>query len=165
MGTDDKFVLRKKPAGRILASAHAVEREYAVLDALSKHHSGVPVPRPLLLCNDKSVIGTPFYLMDLERVFRHTESGWNGLVIVQGAVYVDPNMPEAAPDTRRDVYQQMVRCLAALHNAPVRELGLQNFGDPQEESPNAQSISVNVKCHEGAYRESGDKVPGILMAS
>nr|AWK67838.1 ACD [Dunaliella tertiolecta] len=115
MGTDDKFVLRKKPAGRILASAHAVEREYAVLDALSKHHSGVPVPRPLLLCNDKSVIGTPFYLMEF----------------IEGAVYVDPNMPEAAPDTRRDVYQQMVRCLAALHNAPVRELGLQNFGDPQ----------------------------------
>ncbi|KAF5842762.1 kinase-like domain-containing protein [Dunaliella salina] len=115
MGTDDKFVLRKKPAGHILASAHAVEREFAVLDALSKHYSGVPVPRPLLLCSDESVIGTPFYLMEF----------------IKGAVYVDPNMPEAAPDTRQDVYRQMVECLAALHNAPVRKLGLQNFGDPQ----------------------------------
>jgi len=56
-------VLRKKPAGQILASAHAVEREYAVLDALSKS-SSIPVPRPLLLCTDVSVLGTPFYLME-----------------------------------------------------------------------------------------------------
>lgn len=68
IGANDKFVLRKKPAGRILASAHAVEREYAVLDALSRHSCGVPVPQPLLLCTDTSVIGTPFYLMEFIEV-------------------------------------------------------------------------------------------------
>jgi acyl-CoA dehydrogenase family protein 10 len=61
-----RLVLRKKPPGRILASAHAVEREYRALAAVSQ--AGVPVPKPLLLCEDSTVLGTPFYLMAFAQV-------------------------------------------------------------------------------------------------
>ncbi|KAL6744651.1 kinase-like domain-containing protein, partial [Haematococcus lacustris] len=64
------LVLRKKPPGSILKSAHAVEREYRVLAALAKSNSGVPVPTPVALCEDAAVIGTPFYLMEFAKV-RH----------------------------------------------------------------------------------------------
>lgn len=76
-----QYVLRKKPPGKILASAHAVEREHAVLQALAQG-AVLPVPRPLLLCQDDSVLGTPFYLMEYVQVREALGSlgawGWFG---------------------------------------------------------------------------------------
>jgi aminoglycoside phosphotransferase (APT) family kinase protein len=79
-----RMVLRKKPPGKILASAHAVEREFTVLAALSSPNgNGVPVPRPLALCHDPAVLGTPFYLMEFSEgsvfLVRTTPAGgWKG---------------------------------------------------------------------------------------
>ena len=77
LGSGRRLVLRKKPPGQLLASAHAVEREYAVLNALSTAPTSVPVPRPLVLCSDPGPVGTPFYLMEF----------------AEGTVFLDPNLP------------------------------------------------------------------------
>lgn len=106
-----RLVLRKKPPGAILASAHAVEREYAVLTALGSTGS-VPVPRTLFLCEDARVIGTPFFLM----------------AEAQGKIFLDPNLPELGPAARQAVYQAMARTLAGLHSVDPSAVGLAAFG-------------------------------------
>ncbi len=105
-----KFVLRKKPPGRLLPSAHAVEREFRVMRALGS--SDVPVCSMLLLCEDSAIIGTPFIVM------QH----------VPGRVYHDPTLPGLAPDDRSAVYAHMNDVLAALHALCPEELGLAGFG-------------------------------------
>ncbi|KAG1679496.1 hypothetical protein FOA52_011095 [Chlamydomonas sp. UWO 241] len=105
-----RLVVRKKPAGKILASAHAVEREYQVIAAL--HGSPVPVPRPLTMCHDAVVLGTPFYVME------HAA----------GTVYLDPNLPGLGPGVRQHLYAQMASCLARLHSLDPRSVHLGNFG-------------------------------------
>lgn len=104
------FVLRKKPPGKLLASAHAVEREYTVLRAL--HGSAVPVPQVHALCTDASVLGTPWYAM------QH----------VVGRIFTDPACPGVSADHRRALYEAMARTLAALHGVDVSAAGLQGFG-------------------------------------
>ena len=106
------FVLRRKPFGPLLPSAHAVEREYALIAAL--HPAGYPVPRPVALCEDGGVIGSPFYLM--ERVAGRTL--WDG------------SMPNATPDERRAHYDAMVDALAALHAIDPVAVGLGDYGKP-----------------------------------
>ena len=107
------YVLRKKPPGKLLPSAHAVEREYRVLSALQD--SGVPVPRTRLLCEDPSIIGTPFFVMD------H----------VPGRVFADRVMKPATAAERAAVYEDMARVLAALHRVDWRAAGLEGFGRPE----------------------------------
>ena len=106
------YVLRRKPPGQLLASAHAVDREFRVLSALAD--SAVPVARPLHLCRDDSVIGSMFYLMS------H----------VIGTIYWDPSLPELAPLQRAGYYDEIIRVLAALHALNVQALGLGDYGKP-----------------------------------
>ncbi len=110
---DATYVLRKKPPGRLLPSAHAVDREFTVLKALAE--SPVPVPRVHLLCTDESVIGQMFYIMD------H----------VPGRVFADRALPGIPPDERAAMYDDMNRVLALLHGCDYRALGLGDFGRPE----------------------------------
>ena len=110
-GTHD-YVLRKKPPGRLLPSAHAVEREFRVQKALAG--TGLPLARMDLLCEDSAVIGTPFYVMERKR----------------GRVFHSPLMPDSEPDERARVYARMNECLAALHGVDWRAAGLADFGRP-----------------------------------
>jgi aminoglycoside phosphotransferase (APT) family kinase protein len=107
-----RYVLRKKPAGHLLASAHAIEREYRVMAALAE--SDVPVPKMRLLCTDSEVIGTPFYVMDY----------------VAGRVLYDPTLPQLAPVERRAAFAEMNRVIAALHRVDYSRVGLDSFGKP-----------------------------------
>jgi len=108
------YVMRSKPGplARLLPSAHAIEREYRVMDALAL--SGVPVPRMHVLCEDESVIGRAFYVMEC----------------VEGRVLWDQSLPGMALDERGAVYDEMNRVLAALHNVDIRAVGLADFGRP-----------------------------------
>ena len=108
-----KYVLRKKPPGKLLPSAHAVEREFRAINAL--RDSAVPVPRTLLLCEDESIIGTAFYLMEM----------------VEGRVFHDAGMPGATVAERRVFFGDFVRILAALHSVGIERAGLADFGRPQ----------------------------------
>jgi aminoglycoside phosphotransferase (APT) family kinase protein len=108
----ERFVLRKKPPGRLLASAHQVDREYRVMTAL--RGSDVPVPATVALCRDDSVLGTAFFVM------RH----------VPGRVIADPRLPGFTPAERRAFYDDMARVLAALHRIDPEAVGLADFGRP-----------------------------------
>jgi aminoglycoside phosphotransferase (APT) family kinase protein len=107
-----RYVLRKKPPGQLLPSAHAVDREYRVISALAK--TRVPVARAVLFCDDASVIGTPFYVMD------H----------VAGRIFRDPRLPGVSPAERSAIYDRMNETLAALHTVNVDAVGLADFGRP-----------------------------------
>jgi aminoglycoside phosphotransferase (APT) family kinase protein len=106
------YVLRRKPFGTLLPSAHAVEREYRVLTAL--HALGFPVPRALALCEDAAVIGSAFFLM----------------AFVDGANFTDGALPELSPPARTRAYHDMIDTLAALHRIDPRAAGLSTFGHP-----------------------------------
>lgn len=106
------YVLRRKPFGTILPSAHAVEREYRLIAAL--HPTGFPVARPHALCEDRQVIGAPFYLMELVE----GRTLWNGA------------LPGMASAERRAVYEALVDTLAALHAIDPQTVGLGDFGRP-----------------------------------
>jgi aminoglycoside phosphotransferase (APT) family kinase protein len=107
-----KYVLRRKPPGVLLASAHAVDREFRVLSAL--FGSDVPVPRPLHLCMDQSVIGSAFYLMQF----------------VEGRIFWDPALPEVASHERGEYYAEIARVLGAIHRLQPEQIGLGDFGKP-----------------------------------
>jgi aminoglycoside phosphotransferase (APT) family kinase protein len=104
------YVLRRKPPGKLLPSAHAVDREYRVLTAL--RYSDVPVPRTYCLCEDESLIGTAFFVMDC----------------VDGRVLWDPSLQALDGAGRREVYEEMNRVIAALHRIDYRAVGLEDFG-------------------------------------
>jgi len=105
-----RYVLRRKPPGRLLPSAHAVEREYRVICAL--HAQGFPVAQPIVLCEDTDVIGTAFYVMS------H----------VEGRVVWEPEMPGASPAERTATYDAMNATLAQLHAFDPAAIGLADFG-------------------------------------
>ena len=105
-----RYVLRCKPTGELLPSAHAVDREFRVMQALDG--SAVPVPRPRALCEDPEVLGTSFYLMDF----------------VDGRILGDQTLPGIAPAERHAMYAEMNRVLAELHGVDYRARGLQDFG-------------------------------------
>jgi len=107
-----RYVLRRKPPGKLLPSAHAVEREFRVLSALAG--SDVPVAKTYALCDDASVIGTAFYLMEY----------------VEGRVLWDPTLPGLAPAQRAAHYDELNRVIAALHSVDYRAAGLADFGRP-----------------------------------
>ena len=105
-----RLVLRKQPHGPILKGAHAVDREYRVLEALSKTH--VPVPKPLTYCADPEILGTPFYVMER----------------IEGRVFHDAALPELSHDERTALYRSMAETLARLHALDPNEIGLSDFG-------------------------------------
>ena len=109
---DTHYVLRRKPPGELLASAHAVDREFRVLDAL--RDTNVPVPNAIGLCTDDSVIGSMFYVME------HLE----------GRIFWDPAVPEVNNEERTAIYDEMNRVLAALHRVNVDTVGLTDYGKP-----------------------------------
>ena len=117
-----RYVLRKKPSGQLLPSAHMIEREYRVMHAL--RDSGVPIIRTHLLCEDSSVIGTSFYLMDF----------------ADGRIFRDPSLPGVDPAERRAIYMEMVQVMARLHAVDWRAVGLENFGKPAGYLPRQISL-------------------------
>ncbi|KAM0888290.1 hypothetical protein ACQ4PT_028450 [Festuca glaucescens] len=106
-----RYVLRKKPAGAILQSAHAVEREFQVLKALGAY-TDVPVPKVYCLCTDASVIGTPFYIMEY----------------LEGVLYLDSTLPGISPAKRKSIYFAAAKTLADVHKVDVSTVGLQKYG-------------------------------------
>jgi aminoglycoside phosphotransferase (APT) family kinase protein len=106
------YVLRRKPFGPLLPSAHAVDREYRLISAL--HPTGFPVPRPIALCEDESVIGAVFYLMEM----------------VEGRTLWDGTLPDIPKPDRRAYYEAMVDTMAALHAIDHEAVGLGDFGPP-----------------------------------
>jgi len=105
-----RFVLRRKPPGKLLPSAHAVDREFRVISALAAQH--FPVAEPLIYSADDIVAGTPFYVMSF----------------VDGRVFWEPQMPGSYPDERRTVYEAMNATIARLHAFNPAEIGLADFG-------------------------------------
>jgi len=107
-----EYVMRRKPFGQLLPSAHAVDREYRLLSAL--HPLDFPVPRPLALCDDPGVIGAIFYIMELAR----------------GRPYANGALPEFDPPTRQRIYGQLIDTLADLHSIDPEAAELGDFGKP-----------------------------------
>jgi aminoglycoside phosphotransferase (APT) family kinase protein len=107
-----RFVLRKKPPGQILASAHQVEREHRAMDAL--RDTDVPVPRMRVLCEDPEIIGTNFYVMDF----------------LDGRVFRDATLPGLTKAERAAVYAQLNETLVKLHQVDIEAVGLEDFGRP-----------------------------------
>jgi aminoglycoside phosphotransferase (APT) family kinase protein len=107
-----RYALRRKPPGKLLPSAHAVDREYRVMTAL--YGSDVPVPRTWCLCEDDAVIGTAFYVME------H----------VDGRIFWDPALPGLSNGERSTIFAEMNRVIAALHRVDYRAVGLGDYGRP-----------------------------------
>ena len=107
-----KYVLRRKPPGKLLKSAHAVDREFRVISALAE--SSVPVAKGYHLCEDDDVIGSMFYVMSF----------------VDGRIFWDPALPDLANADRTAIYDEMNRVLAELHGIDVNAVGLGDYGKP-----------------------------------
>jgi aminoglycoside phosphotransferase (APT) family kinase protein len=108
------FVLRTKPgpAAKLLPSAHAIDREFRVMDALQK--AGFPAPRQLLLCTDESVIGRAFFVMEF----------------IEGRVLWDQSLPGMTPPERAAIYDELNRVIAQLHTIDYAAIGLADYGKP-----------------------------------
>ena len=111
-GGGRRYVLRRKPPGKLLPSAHAVDREFRVISALNR--TDVPTPRAYALCEDDGVIGTAFYIMEF----------------CDGRVLWDPMLPDMTPEMRHAVYEAKVDTLARLHKVDYQAVGLGDFGRP-----------------------------------
>ena len=107
-----KYVLRRKPPGKLLPSAHAVDREFKVISGLNK--AGFPVAKAYALCMDEDVLGTIFYVMDN----------------VEGRILWDGTLPDYQPAERRAIYEAQIDTLAALHNVDYAAVGLADYGKP-----------------------------------
>lgn len=108
----ERYVMRKKPTGTLLQSAHQVEREYRIIRALAG--TPLPVPRTHLLCEDTSIIGTAFFVMDF----------------VPGRIMTDPLLPEMTRDERAAIFDSMNDMMVRLHKVDYRAVGLEGFGRP-----------------------------------
>lgn len=125
-----RYVLRRKPSGHLLPSAHAIEREFRVMQALAS--SSVPVPEMLTICEDASVIGTPFFVMRY----------------VDGRPIDNPALPDRSPADRRAIYLAMIDSLAAIHTFDWRAGGLADYGRP------GQFVQRQVQRWTSQYRAS-----------
>ena len=106
-----KAVMRKKPPGKLLSkTAHRVDREYKIIHALEK--TDVAVPKAYSLCEDDSVVGTPFYVMEF----------------LDGRIFEDPTMPDVSPEERRKLWHAAVTTLGKFHRVPPASVGLESFG-------------------------------------
>ena len=110
--SDKKLVLRKKPPGELLKSAHAIEREYRVITALSD--TGIPVPKTRLLCEDESIIGTAFFIMEY----------------VHGRIFWNPELSNVDKAQRKEIYDEMAKLLSNLHKVNHQNIDLSSFGKP-----------------------------------
>jgi aminoglycoside phosphotransferase (APT) family kinase protein len=106
------YVLRRKPFGKLLPSAHAVDREFRIISAL--HRQGFPVARAYALCSDDAVIGSAFYIMSM----------------VEGRVFWNGTLPGAIPAERRAIYESKILTLADLHRFEPEKIGLGDYGKP-----------------------------------
>src|SRR4029077_10320857 len=104
------YVMRRRPFGKLLPSAHAVDREFRVIAALSKQR--FPVAKAYALCTDDGVIGSAFYIMSME----------------EGRVFWDPTLPSQTPDNRRKIFTSKIETLAHLHGFEPEKIGLGDFG-------------------------------------
>ena len=138
-----RYVLRKKPAGQLLSkTAHQVEREYKILNALHQHNTNpktkpdarVPIPQPYLLCEDSTVVGTPFYVMEF----------------LDGRIFTDVKMPEVAPKDRRECWLSAVSSLARLSALDPSALGLSNFGPSSDYFPRQIKSMTRVSTAQAA---------------
>lgn len=133
-----RYVLRRKPPGKLLPSAHAVDREHRVMAALAD--TGVPVAKMLALCDDPAVIGTAFYLMEY----------------VEGRVLWDPTLPGLTAAERRAHYEELVRVLATLHRVDHAAVGLADFGRP------GQYIERQIARWSKQYEAAGaERIPAM----
>lgn len=107
-----KYVLRRKPPGKLLKSAHAVDREYRVISAL--YAADFPVPRPYVLCEDEEIVGTTFFIMEF----------------VEGRIFWELDLPDSNPRERRAIYEHANQTIADLHNFDYEKIGLSDFGKP-----------------------------------
>ena len=125
-----RYVLRRKPPGKLLKSAHAVDREFRIISAL--YATGFPVPRPLLLCEDDAVIGTMFFVMEF----------------VDGRIFWDLDLPGLEVAERAAIYDDVNRTIATLHNIDYSAVGLQDYGKP------GNYFARQISRWSGQYRAS-----------
>ncbi len=125
-----RYVLRRKPPGKLLKSAHAVDREFRVISAL--HGVGFPVPKPVLLCGDDAVIGTTFFVMEF----------------VEGRIFWDLDLPGLEPAERTAIYDNVNETIAKLHNYEFSALGLADYGKP------GNYFARQISRWSGQYRAS-----------
>ncbi|KAH9976436.1 kinase-like domain-containing protein [Lactifluus volemus] len=142
----ERFVLRKKPAGTLVSrTAHQVEREYTVLAAIQRYNARpttppeyrVPVPHVFVLCEDSSVIGTPFYIMEF----------------LDGRIFTDMSMPSAPPMVRRECWLSAVRALGALSSLDPKDIGLENFGSYKPYFPRQIKSLSKVTLAQAAVKD------------
>jgi aminoglycoside phosphotransferase (APT) family kinase protein len=125
-----RYVLRRKPPGRLLKSAHAVDREFRIISAL--YAVDFPVARPYVLCEDDAVIGTMFYIMEC----------------VDGRIFWEPDLPGCDPAERAAIYDDVNATLARLHGYDYRHLGLEDYGKP------GNYFARQISRWSGQYRAS-----------
>ena len=134
----NRYVLRKKPPGPLLPSAHAVDREYRVMKALQK--TAVPVPQMFLYSDDASIVGTPFYVMEF----------------LQGRVFMDQSLPGMISSERGQIYAEMNRVIADLHLVKPEAVGLETFGKA------GNYFSRQIGRWSKQYQEShADDIPAV----
>jgi len=143
-----KYVLRRKPPGKLLPSAHAVDREYRVISALGS--VGYPVARTYGLCLDEGVIGTWFYVMDM----------------VEGRILWDQTLPQYEPVERRAIYEAKIKTLADLHNVDYAAIGLSDYGRPGNYmGRQVDRWTKQYKASETERREDMDRLAEWLPAT
>ena len=137
-----KYVLRRKPPGKLLPSAHAVEREYKVITSL--YQQGFPVPKTYILCEDEEVIGTAFYIMER----------------VEGRIFWEGLLPQSDRQSRSEIYDAMNQTLARLHKMDYQKIGLGDFG----KSGNyfARQISRWTKQYQASETEKIKEMDGLI---
>ena len=133
-----RYVLRRKPPGKLLKSAHAVDREYRVISAL--YGADFPVPRPYVLCEDDVVIGTAFYIMEC----------------VDGRIFWELDLPDLTPAERSAIYDSVNDTIAKLHSFDYVALGLEDFGKP------GNYFARQISRWSGQYRASETQTIGSM---
>jgi aminoglycoside phosphotransferase (APT) family kinase protein len=143
LGSEHQYVVRKKPPGNLLQSAHLIEREFKVMQALKT--TEVAVPTVHLFCEDPDILGTPFYVMDY----------------IHGRVFRDPKLPDLNPQERASVYDAMNSMLAKLHKVNWKEVGLADFG--KSENYVARQIARWSKQYEAAKIEPNPSMDKLMQ--
>ncbi|ORZ38040.1 kinase-like domain-containing protein [Catenaria anguillulae PL171] len=145
-GREQKYVLRKKPAGALLSpTAHAVEREYQVLHGLGTCGQ-VPVPRVYTLCTDSSVIGTPFYVMEF----------------VKGRIFPSPALPEIPSKDRRAYWEAAIRTLARLHSTDLHKAQLASYGPSSGFYQRQLKTLLKVSDAQAQVKDAKGKPVGVM---
>ncbi|MFC6761488.1 phosphotransferase family protein [Sulfitobacter porphyrae] len=136
------YVLRRKPMGPVLPSAHAVDREFRVLSAMAA--ANIPVPRVRALCLDESVIGSNFYIMDL----------------VPGRVFWDPRLPDLSTQERAGIFDSMNETIARIHSLDPDTIGLGDFG--RKDDYLTRQVSRWTRQYEAARMDPNDAMERLI---